>query len=193
MLRYPRSSLAKVSFLFLPSFYGFGGLRVRVSFKKAIFSAPFSTHGTTCTFPLLLSYICPRELELRTVTELGLNLTAGPGLSDTEFLSENPGFWPNLVQMVSITLKVTTTQNDPQRVPLGATRGHPIFYYMKIEGSKPAIYEWVKKLWFGGLKGGPKDFQKDAKKLDPALFWSTRAHQTFFALIFSMIPRGFPT
>ena len=68
-------------------------------------------------------------------------LTAGPGLSDTEFLSENLGFCPNLVKMVSITLKVATSQNYPQRVPLGATRGRSIFYLMKIEGSKPAIYE----------------------------------------------------
>ena len=68
-------------------------------------------------------------------------LTVGPGVSDTEFLSENPGFWPNLVQMVSISLKVTTIQIEPQMVPLGATRGRSFFYYMKIEGSKPAIYE----------------------------------------------------
>ena len=73
--------------------------------------------------------------------------------------------------MVSITLKVATSQNDPQRVPLGATRGRSIFYLMKIEGSKPAIYEWVKKLWLGGLKGGPKDFQKDAKKNWIRLFY----------------------
>ena len=62
------------------------------------------------------------------------NLTAGPGLSDTEFLSENLGFWPNLVQMVSITLKVTTSQNDPQRVPLGATRGRSFFTLWKLKG-----------------------------------------------------------
>ena len=68
-------------------------------------------------------------------------LTVGPGVSDTEFLSENLGFWPNLVQMVSISLKVTTIQIEPQMVPLGATRGRSFFYYMKIEGSKPAIYE----------------------------------------------------
>ena len=68
-------------------------------------------------------------------------LTVSQGVSNTEFLSENPGIWPNLVQMVSISLKVTDIQNDPQMVPLGATRGHSFFYYMKIEGSKPAIYE----------------------------------------------------
>ena len=68
-------------------------------------------------------------------------LTVGPGVSDTEFLSENLVFWPNLVQMVSISLKVTTIQIEPQMVPLGATRGRSFFYYMKIEGSKPAIYE----------------------------------------------------
>ena len=60
-------------------------------------------------------------------------LTVGPGVSDTDFLSENPGFWPNLVQMVSISLKVTTIQIEPQMVPLGATRGHSFFYYMKFE------------------------------------------------------------
>ena len=68
-------------------------------------------------------------------------LTVGPGVSDTEFLSENFGFWQNLVQMVSISLKVTTIQIEPLMVPLGATRGRSFFYYMKIEGSKPAIYE----------------------------------------------------
>jgi len=68
-------------------------------------------------------------------------LTVSPGVSGTDFLSENPGFWPNLVQMVSISLKVTTIQIEPQMVPLGATRGRSFFYYMKIEGSKPAIYE----------------------------------------------------
>ena len=75
------------------------------------------------------------------ITLVTKTLTVGPGVSDTEFLSENPGFWPNLVQMVSISLKVTTIQIEPQMVPLGATRGRSFFYYMKIEGSKPAIYE----------------------------------------------------
>ena len=55
--------------------------------------------------------------------------------------------------------------------------------------------DWVnKKIVVGWPEGGPKGTPKGCqKKLVPALFWSTRAHQTFFALIFSMIPRGFPT
>ena len=87
--------------------------------------------------------------------------------------------------MVSITLKVATSQNYPQRVPLGATRGRSIFYLMKIEGSKPAIYEWVKKLWLGGLKGGPKDFQKDAKKNWIRLFFDPPGPLKLFSHSFS--------
>ena len=37
------------------------------------FSAVFSSYGTTSTTFLLLSYVYPRKLELRKVTELGLN------------------------------------------------------------------------------------------------------------------------
>ena len=64
---------------------------------------------------------------------LYIQLTAGPGLNGTEFLSENSGFWPNLVQMVCITLKVTTTSNDPKRIPLGATRGTQFFTMRKLK------------------------------------------------------------
>ena len=92
--------------------------------------------------------------------------------------------------MVSITLKVATSENYPQRVPLGATRGHSIFYLMKIEGSKPAIYEWVKKLWFGGLKGGPKDFQKDAKKNWIRLFFDPPGPLKLFSHSFSAWTHG---
>ena len=119
-----------------------------------------------------------------------LPLTVGPGVSDTDYLSENPGFWPNLVQMVSVTLKVTTIQNDPQTIPLGATRGPSIFYFMKIEGSKPAIYEWVKKLWLCGLKGGPKDFQKNNKKIGSGSFLIHQGPSNFFCTHFQHEPTG---
>ena len=92
--------------------------------------------------------------------------------------------------MVSISLKVTSIQIEPQMVPLGATRGCSFFYYMKIEGSKPAIYEWVKKLWLGGLKGGPKDFQKDAKKNWIRLFFDPPGPIKLFLHSFSAWARG---
>ena len=87
--------------------------------------------------------------------------------------------------MVSISLKVTTIQIEPQMVPLGATRGHSFFYYMKIEGSKPAIYEKVKKLWLGGLKGGLKGLQKDAKKNWFRLFFDPPGPLKLFSNSFS--------
>ena len=57
----------------------------------------------------------------------------------------------------------STTQNDPPKGTPGGHKGHSIFYFMKIEGSKPAICEWMEKLWLGDLKEDSKDFQKDDK------------------------------
>ena len=117
-------------------------------------------------------------------------LTDSPGVSDTDFLSENLGFWPNLVQVVSITLKVTTAQNEPLFVPLVATRGRSFFYYMKNECCKLDIYEWVKKTCLGGLKGGPKGVQKDAKKIGSGTFSILQGPWKVFYHLVSAWPRG---
>ena len=75
-------------------------------------------------------------------------------------------------------------------VPLEATRRCSFFYYMKIEGSKPVIYESVKKLWLGGLKGGLKGLQKDAKKIGSGSFLIHQGPSNFFRTHFQHEPTG---
>ena len=78
----------------------------------------------------------------------------------------------------------------PKGYPWRPPGGTQFFYYMKIEGSKPAIYEWVKKLWFGDLKGGPKDFQKDAKENWIRLFFDPPGPLKLFSHSFSAWTHG---
>ena len=94
-------------------------------------------------------------------------------------------------------LYITQSHHNTEWPPKGTPGGHQgapnflLYENWRVETS----HLWVSKkivVWWseGGPKGLPKGCQKN---LDRALFWSTRAHQTFFALIFSMSPRGVRT